>query len=200
MILSGTEVQNQMQMGRIKIDPLPSSASFGPNSVDLHLGHELRVYRRHWIDRIRAWFRGEPWSIDPDLIRAGLDQATELVPVRKDGRWLLRPGRLYLGSTMEWTSTDGFVPYLDGRSSLARLGVQAHLAAGRGDDGFRGRWTVEMVATEPVLIRPGSRIFQITYHKVMGSRRPYEGRYQDSKGPRPSLLSRPDTARVGGST
>jgi len=190
-VLTGPEISRQQALGNIVIEPFDRSR-IGPNSVDLHLGHELLVYgaRDHTpIDAVEPgarWTRPLDDALDPEALQPLLP-----VPLRSDGRWLLHPGRLYIGSTLEYTETHGFLPVIDGRSSLGRLGVFAHVTAGRGDDGYCGRWTVEICVVEPVLLRPGGRYFQTTFHTLRGRRRPYAGRYQGDLGPVGSRLARP---------
>lgn len=191
-ILTGPQILKMMEEGFIQIDPFDLS-HVGPNSVDLHLGDELFTYgRSNGLLDLGTEFgflpsmRGHRDPLDPKLL-----PALVRVPKRSDGRWLLSPGRLYLGATKEWTKTNNFVPVIDGRSSLGRLGVFAHITAGRGDDGFEGRWTVEIAVVEPVLLEPGGRYFQITYHSIVGERKPYEGRYQGDDRPMGSKISKP---------
>lgn len=187
-ILTGPQILKMMEEGHIQIDPF-DPAHVGPNSVDLHLGDDLFVYGRsddlHGL-RAEVGIPSNPRPLDPKLLPPLVH-----VPKMSDGRWLLSPGHLYLGSTKEWTKTDNFVPVIDGRSSLGRLGVFAHITAGRGDDGFKGRWTVEIAVVEPVLLEPGGRYFQITYHSIVGPRKPYRGRYQGDDRPMGSKISMP---------
>jgi dCTP deaminase len=72
---------------------------------------------------------------------------------------VLIPGVLYLGSTAEHTETYyPYVPMLEGRSSLARLGLSIHVTAGFGDVGYKGKWTLEMSVVHPLKIYPGDRV------------------------------------------
>lgn len=180
-ILTGPEIKRQVEAGTIVIEPFEPD-NVGPNSVDLHLGHELFRYD------CSPFANGRPISapLDPKIL-----PPIVAVETQSDGRWLLVPGRVYLGSTLEYTETVGFVPVIDGRSSLGRLGVFAHVTAGRGDDGFKGRWTVELAVIEPILLEPYGRYFQLTYHRVYGTRQPYKGRYQGDLGPVASRISSP---------
>lgn len=57
---------------------------------------------------------------------------------------LLEPDRLYLGRTNEYTYTEGFVPMLEGRSSVGRLGLFIHVTAGFGDVGFARKDSVSI--------------------------------------------------------
>lgn len=165
-VLSGNEIERMIERGNIVIDPL-DRRFIGPNSVDLHMGDQLYRYNRK---------PGEP--LDPRRLPPLME-----IERTESGGWIIEPGTIYIGSTMEYTETHGLVPYLDGRSSLGRLGVFCHATAGRGDDGFTGRWTLEISAIEPVVLHPGGRYFQITYLTLRGERRPYVGRYQGDSGP-----------------
>lgn len=93
-----------------------------------------------------------------------------------------------VGSTVERTVTHGFVPVLETRSSIARLGISTHLTAGFGDDGYGGTgdgctWTLEITCVHPVLIYPHTRIAQLAFFTLQGERQPYVGKYQSSDGP-----------------
>jgi dCTP deaminase len=89
---------------------------------------------------------------------------------------------LYLGRTNEYTETYGFVPGIEGKSSLARLGLQVHMTAGFGDVGFKGFWTLEMTCLQPLRIYRDMRIAQLYYDELTGEYDDYEGKYQDNKG------------------
>lgn len=67
---------------------------------------------------------------------------------------------------MEYTETHKFVPMLEGRSSVGRLGISIHSTAGFGDIGFCGYWTLEISCVQPVRIYSGVDICQIYYHTV----------------------------------
>jgi dCTP deaminase len=92
----------------------------------------------------------------------------------------------YLGSNVEWTETRNLFPYIDGKSSTGRLFMSNHQTAGRGDDNFRGFWTLEITCKAPVILIPNMRIGQIYYDKFIGKRKPYgeksTAHYQDQAG------------------
>jgi len=89
---------------------------------------------------------------------------------------MLLPHTLYLGITQEYTRTGHkLVPNIDGKSSIGRLGIFVHVTAGRGDAGFSGHWTLEIVVIKPVIVYPGMPIGQLTYQKIEGKvLRPYD--------------------------
>jgi dCTP deaminase len=113
---------------------------------------------------------------------------------------VLNPSQLYLGRTVERTETHGFVPMIEGRSSIGRLGLFVHVTAGFGDVGFCGYWTLEMFAVQPVRIYPFVPICQIFYHQLAGEFRAYASdKYQNNRDIQPSLLYKelnPAGARV----
>jgi len=102
---------------------------------------------------------------------------------------VLIPGRLYIGSTVEYTETHDCVPCIEGRSSVGRLGINIHATAGFGDVGFKGTWTLEISVVEPVRIYPGVQICQISYDTVVGEIMPYTSeKYLGQREPRPSRM------------
>lgn len=167
MILTGEEIR--INLGRrIFIEPFEPS-QLNPNSYNLRLHDELMIYEDEVLDMRRL-------------------PKTHRIKVPPEGL-VLQPGRLYLGRTLEYTETHGFVPMLEGRSSIGRLGLFVHVTAGFGDTGFRGYWTLEISAIHPLRIYPGVEICQIFYHQVVGEVTPYQSdKYQNNRDIQPSML------------
>lgn len=114
----------------------------------------------------------------------------EMIHIPEEG-YLLEPGTLYLGRTLEFTETHNLVPMLEGRSSIGRLGMFVHITAGFGDVGFKGYWTLEIQVIHPLRIYSGVQICQIFYHTIEGKIKEYNsGKYQANMGIQPSLLFR----------
>jgi dCTP deaminase len=169
MILSGLEIFKSLGKG-ITIEPF-DERQLNPNSYNLRLHDELLVYTSRLLDMKVA-------------------QETERIVIPPEGL-VLEPDRLYLGRTIEFTTTERFVPILEGRSSVGRLGLFVHVTAGFGDVGFRGYWTLEIFCVQPVRVYPGVPICQIYYHTIMGDFEGYDrGKYQNNTGIQPSLLYR----------
>lgn len=147
MILSDQEILNQIALGNIVIEPFRKEC-LGSNSYDVHLSPYLCVY-------------SEP------IIDAKKENALIELLIPEEGK-VLQPGELYLGSTVEYTETHGFVPFLEGKSSVGRLGIDIHATAGKGDVGFCNHWTLEISVTRPVRVYPGMPIGQIIYFAVQG--------------------------------
>ena len=168
MILSGLEIAKNVKQGNIYIDDFTQDR-VNPNSYNLRLHNQLVVYTDHVLD-----------------MKKQLNTETIIIP--EDGL-VLSPGKLYLGRTYERTFTDKFVPMLEGRSSVGRLGLYIHVTAGFGDIGFNGYWTLEIQCVQPVKIYPMVEICQIYYHTIQGDYQEYNsGKYQNNEGIQPSLF------------
>jgi dCTP deaminase len=167
MILSGDEIRKNLGTN-IHIDPFEES-HLNPNSYNLTLHDELLTYEEVVLD-MRKPNRTRRITIPPE----GL---------------VLNPQQLYLGRTVEMTETHNLVPMIEGRSSIGRMGLFVHVTAGFGDVGFKGYWTLEMFAVQPVKIYPGVSICQIFYHQIEGAIREYASdKYQNNHDIQPSLL------------
>lgn len=168
MILSGPEIGKQVAENRISIEPFDPKR-LNPNSYNLRLHNELLIYTDDVLDMKQPFH-------------------TETIVIPEDGL-VLQPGRLYLGRTVEKTHTDYYVPMLEGRSSIGRLGLYIHVTAGFGDIGFSGFWTLEIQCVQPVKIYPMVEICQIYYHTIEGEYHTYDsGKYQNNTGIQPSLI------------
>lgn len=167
MILSGKEIERHMG-NEIIIKPFNKS-QLNPNSYNLRLADELMIYDLHELDMKKK-------------------NSGHLIKIPEAG-YLLEPNKLYLARTMEYTKTECFVPMLEGRSSVGRLGLFIHVTAGFGDVGFSGYWTLEMFCVQPIRIYSGVEICQIYFHTVLGTADKYDsGKYQNNKGIQTSLL------------
>ncbi|NQW47654.1 MAG: dCTP deaminase [Planctomycetes bacterium] len=169
MILSGNEIRQQL--GRnIVIEPFDDSR-LNPNSYNLCLHDELLVYEEVVLDMRKS-------------------NRVDRIRIPEEGL-VLTPNQLYLGRTVERTETHNYVPMIEGRSSIGRLGLFVHVTAGFGDVGFCGYWTLEMFAVQPVKIYPGVPICQIFFHEIAGDITEYSSdKYQHNRDIQPSMLFR----------
>ena len=94
---------------------------------------------------------------------------------------MLQPGTLYLGATQEYTETHNAVPFLEGKSSVGRLGIDIHATAGKGDVGFCNFWTLEISCTMPVRVYAGMPIGQLIYFAVKGDIENYYNKKKNAK-------------------
>lgn len=147
MLLTDTEILENIKNKRILIHPY-KKACLGSNSYDVHLSRNLAVY----VD---------------EVLDAKKHNKIRHFKIPKDG-YVLEPGILYLGATKEYTESHDHVPFLEGKSSTGRLGIDIHATAGKGDIGFCGYWTLEISVKQPVKVYAGMPIGQLIYFKVEG--------------------------------
>lgn len=141
MILTDRFLKTAMEHENIIIKPFFDS--IGTNSIDLHLAPTLLRYK------------------DTVLDCAKLNECVEeIIPLEG---MILQPGELYLGATIEWTKSDMYVPLLEGKSSIGRLGISVHITAGVGDIGFEGHWTLEITVEKPIRVYAGMPVAQLLY-------------------------------------
>ncbi|MBU2009206.1 MAG: dCTP deaminase [Chloroflexi bacterium] len=182
MVLSDRTIREEIEKGRIVIDPFDPSC-VQPASVDLHLGRKLLVFR--------TW--KYPYYID---LRQPLDGLTTGVAIPKHQPFSLQPGEFVLASTVESiTLPNDIVARLEGKSSLGRIGLLIHSTAGYVDPGWQGHLTLEIssAARMPILLYAGMRISQISFLRLTTpADRPYghpelKSKYQGQKGPTRTL-------------
>ena len=147
MILSDTRILEEIEKGTIRIEPY-GREFLGSNSYDVHLGSILATYHDAVLD-------------------AKKHNKIDYFEIPEEGI-VLQPHIFYLGVTMEYTETHAHVPFLEGKSSTGRLGIDIHATAGKGDVGFCGNWTLEISVKQPVRVYKGMPIGQLIYFPVDG--------------------------------
>ncbi len=160
MILSDKMIRAGIDTGEIVIEPFDADC-LGTNSYDVHLGKWLAIYKDHILD-------------------AKKHNQIEYLEIPSSG-FVLHPNTLYLGVTLEYTETHNAVPFLEGKSSVGRLGIDIHATAGKGDVGFCNTWTLEISCTHPVRVYAGMPIGQLIYFTVEGEIQNYYNRKPSAK-------------------
>ncbi|MDX2188797.1 MAG: dCTP deaminase [Bacteroidota bacterium] len=148
MILTDKQILEEIQKGTILVDPFDLSC-LGTNSYDVHLGPFLGLYNDRVLD-------------------AKKHNKIEVFEIPESG-FVLEPNTLYLGVTKEYTETHAHVPFLEGKSSVGRLGIDIHATAGKGDVGFCNKWTLEISVKQHVRVYANMPIGQLIYFKVEGN-------------------------------
>ncbi|MEY4903853.1 MAG: hypothetical protein RLZZ292_1668 [Bacteroidota bacterium] len=147
MIFSDKKILESIATQQIVIEPFRRDC-LGTNSYDVHLAKYLAVYKDRELDAKRH------------------NEIEEII-IPEEG-FVLQPGTLYLGVTEEYTETHNAVPFLEGKSSIGRLGIDIHATAGKGDVGFCNTWTLEISCVHPVRVYAGMPVGQLIYFKVDG--------------------------------
>ncbi|ALD21159.1 dCTP deaminase [Hymenobacter sp. DG25A] len=160
MILTDQQILAEIERGNIVIQPYDRTC-LGTNSYDVHLGRYLATYRDAVLD-------------------ARQHNQIQTFEIPEEG-FVLEPGTLYLGVTEEYTESHAHVPFLEGKSSVGRLGIDIHATAGKGDIGFCNTWTLEISVSMPVRVYAGMPIGQLIYFVVQGDVQTFYNRKANAK-------------------
>jgi dCTP deaminase len=156
MILSDRAIKEKIKTGEISIEPFfPENVQ--PASYDLHLDNEFRIFKPH-----------ETEIIDTKKPVFGF---MEEVFIEEDKPFVLHPGSFALALIREKTGVDKkHVGRLEGKSSLARLGLLIHTTAGFLDPGNCLKLTLELFNASPIPIKlyPGMKIAQLAFETLEG--------------------------------
>lgn len=173
MILSDDEIKAAVQNGEIIIDPPPEPDQYSASSLDLRLGDEFFSWNKEKIDRLTKQGLGN--VLDPSRM-AGFNILSSdfMSPIVCDGEGccIIQPTDFLLGVTyerIELPIESKIAARVEGRSSLARVGLTAHLTAPTIQAGWNGKITLEVVnlGSWPVKLRPKElRLCQLVFERV----------------------------------
>jgi len=135
--------------------------------------------------------RGVEQAIDPSLAAASdiILDLTKSQKIPKDG-FLIPPKVLVLAWTKEYISLDigtRIAARVEGKSSLARMGLGVHVTAPTIHAGFNGQIQLEMInhGIVPIRLRAGMRICQLIFETTLGTpERGYRGQFSGQKAKR----------------
>ena len=184
MRLSDVDIKKYLRDGKIKIVPAPDPLSITGVTLDIRLGNKFRVFEGHNAPFIDI-------SGPKDEVQKALDKVmSDEIVLENDEPFILHPGELALAMTLESvTLPDDIVGWLDGRSSLARLGLMVHVTAHRIDPGWSGNIVLEFINAGklPLALRAGMPIGALNFETLSSPAEfPYNKRgnakYKDQSG------------------
>ena len=176
--------------------PQPDYSQISGVTVDIRLGNKFRVFEDHQAPYIDL--SGSKESMQEALNSVMSDE----IVLEKDKAFFLHPGELALAVTHESITLPGnIVGWLDGRSSLARLGLMVHVTAHRIDPGWSGNIVLEFFngGKLPLALKPGMKIGAISFEVLSDfAEKPYNARidakYKNQDGATASRISSDDKA------
>lgn len=191
MRLCDSDIIAALDQQRIRIEPRPEDRAITGVSVDLRLGHRFRVFSSHTIPYIDLSGSREQVNLAVEKVMG------DEIYISEQETFVLHPGELALGTTFESiTLPDDLVGWLDGRSSLARLGLMVHVTAHRIDPGWSGNIVLEFFNSGklPLALRPGMAIGAMSFETLTApARHPYtkrdDAKYRGQSGPVASRIS-----------
>jgi dCTP deaminase len=147
VILTRNRILEEIERKNILIEPFREEC-LGLNSYDLHLARHLLTFSERLLD-------------------AKTKNPMDELIIPQDGL-ILHPGTFYLGVSEEYTETHKHVPFLDGTTSAARLGIIINPSSGKGSIGHCNTWTIEFSVIHPIRIYHGMPIAQLLFIKADG--------------------------------
>ena len=177
MVLSDVAIKKAVKSGGIKILPKLDVKNIRPAGVRLHLGDELLI----------------PAPNQTVDISGSAEIKYKKIKIKKDG-YIIRPGEFVLGTTHENIQmSKDIVGKLDGRSTIARLGLLIHLSSDTVDGNHeQPRSTVlEMknVGNFNLRIKPRDPVAMIVFHKLTEKiKQKNQEQYKNQTGVQPPNL------------
>lgn len=180
MILTDREIQIALDNGRITVAPAPKAEAYSSTSLDLTLDP---CYQK--------WKQFDPSSSEAPVItpssptysyQSVLTEYTQRSEMDSNGI-ILEPKSFILGWTHENVSlpeSSCLAARVEGKSSLARLGLGVHVTAPTIHAGFAGQIQLEISNQGPLRIRltPGMRVCQLIFEQCFGTpEKGYKGRF-----------------------
>jgi len=163
MILSDIDVLQRIGDGSIKVDPPLLEQHLGGMSLDLRLGRKFRTFRESFLPCIEVGPSGRALHFPMS------DDLMETREIEGDDPFYLHPNQLALGITLESiTLPKDIVGFIDGRSSLARIGLMVNITAHTIEPGWKGNITLEFanLGRVPLALYPGARICALRFEQL----------------------------------
>lgn len=178
MRLCDLDIERYLDEGKISLTPRPGNDKINGATIDVRLGNSFRVFREHSTPYIDL--SGPREEVSAQLERV----MSEEIIIADNDAFYLHPGELALATTLESVKLPAsIVGWLDGRSSLARLGLMVHVTAHRIDPGWEGKIVLEFfnAGKLPLALRPNMAIGALSFEILSGdAARPYNVR-KDAK-------------------
>jgi dCTP deaminase len=167
MILTGKHIISSVQSNDITITPF-SSEHVSTNSYDISLGDKYIRYLDEVLDPLKENRYEENRIPDEGLI--------------------LKRGDFILAESKEIIGSNKFVPLIHGKSGVARKGLFVHITADLVDLGYLGKITLQLYATQNIVIHREMKIAQVSFWVAQGEVTLYCGKYQHGSGPQASKI------------
>jgi dCTP deaminase len=182
LILTDREIQMALESSAIVINPNPAPSAYSSTTVDLTLDPKLSIFE-HDLDGTSTILDPSSKNFDHEAV---LSKHTKQITIGSSG-YQYEPGSMILAWTKEYLElpTQGkLAARVEGKSSLARLGISIHLTAPTIHAGFRGQVRLEMMnhGRHPIILREGMKICQLIFEMTTGTPvQGYKGRFSGQK-------------------
>ena len=189
MILSDKAIQKALADGAIEITPVPSETRYTSSAVDLTLGAQFQGWN---FDVLSVKGTTVHLNLALQSYQTTAKAYLKTLKIEDDGSFVFPPysekPMVLLAQTQErvYLKRDsGLAARVEGRSSLARIGLTVHLTAPTIHCGFHGAITLELINYSPFHLRmvPGSVICQLILERVEGAAGEIKTAFQNQTDP-----------------
>jgi dCTP deaminase len=169
LILTDREIRLSIREDLIGIDPPPGPSAYSSTSLDLTLDATLREFTEEET--------GLDLVIDPAApgykFTRAISKVSNLKTIDSKDGYRLPARSLVLGWTKEQVhlkSKARIAARVEGKSSLARLGLAVHVTAPTIHAGFTGQIQLEIInhGPLPIRLRAGMSICQLIFEQTLG--------------------------------
>ncbi len=185
MILSDRDIRAALESGRIVVNPqVDLDVHLGSCSIDFRLGRTFMVFEHSHYS-----------FIDPRQPQS-IGEGMRTIEMNGDDPFIMQAGDFALASTVESLQLpDDLVARLEGRSSIARLGITVHSTAAVFEPGWNGTATMELsnLGRMAVALYPGMRICSFTFEQLSS---PAETPYGKKAGNKYAGQSKPRASQL----
>ncbi|HUO12469.1 MAG TPA: dCTP deaminase, partial [Caulobacteraceae bacterium] len=163
MILTDREIGSAIKHRYVTIDPVPDADAYSSTSIDLKLSRNFT-----------SWTASAGVIIGPGRPEYNYNALKHLQTTKEVDHFTLAPQRFVLA----WTEEEVEIPMqsrlaarVEGKSSLARLGIGIHVTAPTIHCGFKGQIQLEMFNFGPheVQLDAGMRVCQLIFEQTLGT-------------------------------
>ena len=167
MFLSDKDIHAAVKRGEITLEPF-NAKQLQPATYDIKLGNTFIINEPHSTK-----------AIDPVK---GIYPKTQNVEIKDGDEFVLHPGVSILGYSKEKFGSEQYLIEVNGKSSLARIGLIVHNSASIVNPGHFLNIALELcnLNNVPIVLRPGMEIAQLTFSTLSShTKRSYQqtGRY-----------------------
>jgi dCTP deaminase len=162
--LLNSDSDKPYQLEYLQVTPKPTSGAVTGVTIDLTLGNSFRRF-------LKKEFIGGPLDLSSPTLTEDVQSIMHSNASFDADSIIIEPGELLLGITAESVRIPTcLVGWLDGRSSLARVGLQVHATAHRIDPGWDGKIVLEFINAGPAPLRltAGMKICAISFETTGG--------------------------------
>lgn len=190
MRLCDKDIEYWLDAKKLIINPIPDKKLINGATVDIRLGHHFRTFSKNFKDCIDL---SKPKKEINIVLKKAMSKE---IFISTQDRFFLQPKTFVLGSTLETIEIpENLVGWLDGRSSLARLGLMIHATSHRIDPGWKGKIVLEFFNSGKAVLalHPTMVIAALSFEILSGpALRPYNFRktakYLNQQGAVPSRI------------